>query len=704
MSNESYSSNSEKADSRVEIGDVAGGIRSSLIAGRDAIQKVTNEITTVIVVDPVEHLRRRNRSIMLERVKRRWIEGVLEGSARGAALIELSKQERAEAVHRPWDPMLDARHRKRTTLPTVMHIPDLICEPGRALLILGAPGSGKTITLLELAREALYRAEQDADQPIPAVFNLPSWIGSKHSLVDWLEDELSIKYQIPRRVGREWIVNGDLLLLLDGLDEVNLERRSTCVVAINQFRRDYGFSGIVVCCRTKEYKALRTALEFDTAIFIQPLTMEQVDGYLTAAGPKLDALRTALRNDDALRELAQTPLMLSIMALTYRGLPAGVLSVRGDPEERRMRLFDAYVERMLQHRGADKRYSPEQTISWLAWLARKMSQNGQTEFFIEEIQPPWLPARAQRLLYDMGIRLSGGFAFLLAGLLAGGLALLLVMLALGGVPEGRDVGLIPGVLAFGLVSGLAYVLASLLAGRLPAGPGVVLGAGLTAVPAFLFIWPGDGLLALGAALIFGLPAGLAGASAADGEKIHIAETLRWSWKKALWVLPAVAVVAVTVWLVARILIEVLAVGIPVGVALILALGLTHSEVVETRTTPNQGVRRSARNAIRIGAMATLVILMMGISIGILDGNLGEGLAFASIFGLPIGLAAGLTVGGTACIQHMLLRLILRRERGIPWSLARFLDYATDRIFLRKVGGGYIFIHRLLLEYFASLKA
>ena len=32
----------------------------------------------------------------------------------------------------------------------------------------------------------------------------------------------------------------------------------------------------------------------------------------------------------------------------------------------------------------------------------------------------------------------------------------------------------------------------------------------------------------------------------------------------------------------------------------------------------------------------------------------------------------------------------------------FLNYATARIFLHKVGGGYIFVHRMLLEYFAAL--
>jgi len=47
------------------------------------------------------------------------------------------------------------------------------------------------------------------------------------------------------------------------------------------------------------------------------------------------------------------------------------------------------------------------------------------------------------------------------------------------------------------------------------------------------------------------------------------------------------------------------------------------------------------------------------------------------------------------------------EKFIPrcaesrWDYAKFLDYAAERILLRKVGGGYIFIHRMLLEYFAA---
>jgi len=70
-------------------------------------------------------------------------------------------------------------------------------------------------------------------------------------------------------------------------------------------------------------------------------------------------------------------------------------------------------------------------------------------------------------------------------------------------------------------------------------------------------------------------------------------------------------------------------------------------------------------------------------------------------GLAVGLAVGIDKGGKSCFQHLLLRLALVHSRSAPWRYADFLDYAAERIFLRKVGGGYIFIHRLLLEYFAA---
>jgi hypothetical protein len=73
----------------------------------------------------------------------------------------------------------------------------------------------------------------------------------------------------------------------------------------------------------------------------------------------------------------------------------------------------------------------------------------------------------------------------------------------------------------------------------------------------------------------------------------------------------------------------------------------------------------------------------------------------AIVGISFGFFFGLLNGGLACIKHVLLRVFLWRARVLPWNCAHFLDYTAERILLRKVGGGYIFVHRLLLEYFAS---
>jgi hypothetical protein len=79
-----------------------------------------------------------------------------------------------------------------------------------------------------------------------------------------------------------------------------------------------------------------------------------------------------------------------------------------------------------------------------------------------------------------------------------------------------------------------------------------------------------------------------------------------------------------------------------------------------------------------------------------------GVAISWIVGLISGLVGGLSVGGRAWLQYHFLRRLLRHQDLIPKDYVRFLDYAAERVYLRKVGGGYIFVHRLLQEYFCDL--
>jgi hypothetical protein len=81
---------------------------------------------------------------------------------------------------------------------------------------------------------------------------------------------------------------------------------------------------------------------------------------------------------------------------------------------------------------------------------------------------------------------------------------------------------------------------------------------------------------------------------------------------------------------------------------------------------------------------------------------------APIVGLPIwigtitGLIFGIFIVGEAGIKHLALRLVLAFNRYIPWNYARFLDWAAERYLLQKVGGGYVFIHRLIMEHLAQM--
>ena len=70
------------------------------------------------------------------------------------------------------------------------------------------------------------------------------------------------------------------------------------------------------------------------------------------------------------------------------------------------------------------------------------------------------------------------------------------------------------------------------------------------------------------------------------------------------------------------------------------------------------------------------------------------------------LVAGMVVmwalsGGPTVLRHYVIRWLLARHRLFPFRAQAFLDDATSRVLLRRVGGGYSFIHRRLQDYFAD---
>jgi DNA polymerase III delta prime subunit len=603
---------------------------------------------------------------MLERVRAFWIKEMLEQSLDRVVRIELGLEESPDAVERPLDLLAPGLETSPQPVPAGTPVAAVFDQMDRALLILGGPGAGKTTLLLELARDLLDQAERDPKHPLPVVFNLSSWAIRRRPLEEWLVDELRKLYVVPRHLGRAWVESEQIAPLLDGLDEVPPEHRGSCIQAINAFRERHGFLPLAVCSRAADYEALVLRLRLQGAIVIQPLTRPQVNQYLRQAGKPLAGVRAALRDDPTLWELLDSPLLLSIVTLAYKARSAAALRASGSPEQRRARLFAAYTDEMFRRRAEDAPYARRQTLRWLGWLARSMAQHNQTVFQLEWMQPDWLP-RGLRWLVTAGVAITMGF--------------------LAALPW--------------FVSAIAWIQSGIY-------------------------WEEDLLIAL-LPLLIGIPVGLAGYDKA----IQPAERLRWSWASMRRSFRRSLLAGFTVGTLIGLIIgtyawlqyrpwstetspsllpyfgPALVYGLVLGLALSLLLwplnGLT-GQLSEARTGPNEGIRRSVRHAVVSGTLATLGA---GLIAALLLARAGLGEKAPIVVGFSIGATIGLIValqaGGRAYLQHLVLRILLVLTRKTPWNWVRFLDYAVRRLFLRRVGPGYLFMHRSLLEYFAELQ-
>jgi len=272
-------------------------------------------------------------------------------------------------------------------------------------------------------------------------------------------------------------------------------------------------------------------------------------------------------------------------------------------------------------------------------LASMLRRYSQSVFYLESLDVQWLPTRVERWLSETGI--------VVATLIISGLS----------------------GLAVGLVSGLIFEL-NATSKRLHAG---LSGGLMFSLAGWLSVGLSVGLIGgLLGGLVVGLVAGLTGGLVVQMPSVRFRVTL------------------------VDALIGSLQIGLIAGPIFAL-ITLLSSEAMETRIRPNQGTRRSLKMAIAALSVGALFGGLVGI---LMCGP--TGLLCWLIFGLMFGLIFGLFGGGLFCLKHLVLRLVLATTRSAPVSYVRFLDHAVERLFLRKVGGGYIFSHRMLLEYFASL--
>jgi hypothetical protein len=554
------------------------------------------------------------------------------------------------------------------------------------LLILGAPGAGKTTALLSLAEQLVYGAIFQPRTVIPVIFELSTWQNDNQSIQSWLIEQLYDLHGGDRKskLYEQWLERQVLLPLLDGLDELGLERQKKCTEKLNEFAEHYPL--LVVCCRVKEFEAVDIKLRnLRGAVCLQSLSDSQIQDYLSS-----------LKRPELWRAIQTTPLLQAMLEPTTEGDP-GLLRVPlfvklaadvYDPQKPisgKADLLDKYIDRQLSFdkREFDRRKELDEykwayeTVKlepdWkktrinLIWIARNLQANNKVEFRIERIQRSYLPNHekfATKLIYSLLVALLFGSA----------------------------VGTIVGVIVFILL---------LITDITTAGVGSLI------ISLFVGIFTG-----LWAFLTIG-----------QSNDIYPVEKLESSFPSLIKSFIIAIPIAFVSWGIVNIIIYPWKASIPILTSLetfltiapllVIIFEIKAPELKQTNK-PNDGIWRSLKNAFYFalagGIWLTLCsfflrekILTFLLQIGLYENRKSPLIEMIILISLSMvaGLLFGLTQASTAVIQHLSLRIVLWKS-GLPWNFAQFLNYCVERRLLLRVGGSYRFLHRELLDHFAQL--
>lgn len=529
---------------------------------------------------------------------------------------------------------------------------------GKSLLILGAPGGGKTVTMLQLAERLIVKEAAK----VPIVFNLSSWGAGDEILYDWLLVEFERVYNIREKTARRWLDGEHLTLLLDGLDEVKHNQRGQCAEAIDAFLSDHGLTPLVVCCREEEYRLLvntgHQLTEVSGMIHISLLSETQVNTVLDNPYLQLAAIQQVMAQDEELSKLARIPLFLNMMAAAYRGESADQLRQRATQAAWRKEIFDRYItnqfaeqKRKTAEQHAELPYSEADTRRWLNWLANQLHIKKQPLLFIELLQYDWLVSERLQKRYKLIARLPRTILFSLVGGVLGW--------AIAGLTGVLAAGLVAFVLGLVLFTTSPYIVPTPKVNfnipKMLIGIAIGLVTGMVLWPVFLILLP-------------------------------LLQVTEWT---SIW--------STNVWL-----------SLLLICGSIFALGgmLWGIEKVDFMipNRPNANMFRMFKNATIIVLIGLMFVFVSDIApfvrtIGGYSPTPYSRLINNFITLLAFVIASPLNI----ILKHIILRVMLTRAGHMPPNYAKFLDYAARLVFLYKVGGGYTFIHDLFRDHFAEME-
>jgi len=194
-----------------------------------------------------------------------------------------------------------------------------IVKTGDDLFILGKPGAGKTTFLKYLS----ILACKGEIKKTPIFVSLKDWSDSSLSIIPFIAEQFD-KCGFPdaEPFVRALLKRGDALILLDGLDEVNEadDRRSQTIREVVNLSNKYRGCQYCLTCRTAatDYSFERFKY-LEVADFTESQQLLFVEQWYGAKSKLLENFLNGWsdKQQDGLRELGRTPLLLTLMCLAF---------------------------------------------------------------------------------------------------------------------------------------------------------------------------------------------------------------------------------------------------------------------------------------------------------------------------------------------------------------------------------------------------
>ncbi len=226
------------------------------------------------------------------------------------------------------------------------------------LVILGDPGSGKSTLLKALALEWAQTepASERNDRTLPLLIELGAYdrwkCPSGKSFIRYLQDAQTVHRLEQFRLDEQLRRRGGSILLLDGLDEIfDQNSRKDALNDIHRFSNEYPETRIVVTSRWIGYDQRQLTDAGFHHFMLQDLDDAQIKEFLDRwydtfttdmcdRMAKKERLSRAIGDSRAIRELAENPLLLTMMS---------ILNLHQELPRDRVKLYERATEVLLHH-------------------------------------------------------------------------------------------------------------------------------------------------------------------------------------------------------------------------------------------------------------------------------------------------------------------------------------------------------------------